>query len=169
MFLHSLHTQLTLFQVCTVQPSIKNNVIRMWANFTWEVQVPSQSVYRIKNSNPKWLLSIWLSFEKHNEKFVFKNSEFDQTSLTIMKLVDLSIIQYIHPNKPGSFSPFSLTSTQHFLVQGCKTGQFKYTGRDVSPEPHSAERWLSTSFSQRCNIQAGHFMFHLCGTKDGVN
>lgn len=64
--------------------------------------------------------------------------------------------------------PFSLTSTQHFLVQGCEAGQFEHTGWDVGPESHCAERWLTATFPQRCDVQAGHLMLHLRSTKDSV-
>lgn len=62
---------------------------------------------------------------------------------------------------------YSLTSTQHFFVQGCEAGQFEHTGWDVSPQSHSAEQWLTTALPQRCDVQAGHLVLHLRGTKGG--
>lgn len=62
----------------------------------------------------------------------------------------------------------SLTSTQHFLVQGCEAGQFEHTGWDVGPESHSTERWFAAAIPQRCDVQARHLMLHLCGAKGGV-
>lgn len=62
---------------------------------------------------------------------------------------------------------YSLTSTQHFFMQGCEAGQFEHAGWDVGPESHSAERWLTATLPKRCDVQAGHLVLHLCGTEEG--
>ena len=77
--------------------------------------------------------------------------------------------------KPVTAFPFSsqcslllisLTSSQHFLVQGCEAGKFEHTGWDVCPETHGAQRWLSASLPQRGDVQAGHLVLHLRGAEN---
>lgn len=73
MFLHSVHTRLTLFQVCTVQPSIKNNdknVGKFYLSTSpFSLCLPHKEFESQMTSD-----FIWLRFEKHNEKLAFKNS-----------------------------------------------------------------------------------------------
>lgn len=52
-------------------------------------------------------------------------------------------------------------------MQGGEAGQFEHTGWDVGPQSHGAERWFATAIPQRCDVQAGHLVLHLCGTEEG--
>lgn len=54
------------------------------------------------------------------------------------------------------------TSTQHLFVQQLKRRQLQDTCRDVSPQANGTKRGQPIAVSQRRDVQAGHFMFHLC-------
>lgn len=47
-------------------------------------------------------------------------------------------------------------------MQGAEAGQLEHAGRDVCPEPHSAQGGLADALSQRSDVQAGNLMLHLC-------